>query len=70
MISFHKSEFVEFIKTKSNDKSDELLFITDYSLNRVDSYEGIKVAMLVEPRAINPAIYDYVKKTTINSIKF
>ena len=67
MISFHKSEFVEFIKTKSNDKSDELLFITDYSLNRVDSYEGIKVAMLVEPRAINPAIYDYVKK---NNNKF
>lgn len=67
MISFHKSEFVEFIKTKSNDKSDELLFITDYSLNRVDSYEGIKVGMLVEPRAINPAIYDYVKK---NNNKF
>lgn len=67
MISFHEPEFVEFVKTKKNDNSDELLFITDYSLNRVDSYEGIKVGMLVEPRAINPAIYDYITK---NNNKF
>lgn len=56
MKSFHKSENIDFIKTKEIEK-DELVIITDYSLNNVDNINGIKIAMLVEPRAINPAIY-------------
>lgn len=60
MMSFHKSEFVEFVKS-SDVKTDELLFITDFSLHKVDNYHGIKVGMLVEPRAINPAIYEFIK---------
>jgi len=59
-MSFHKSEFVEFIKTK-NGNPDELLIITDFSLDKVDKYNGIKVGMLVEPRAINPSGYKFIK---------
>ena len=66
MMSFHKSEFVEFIKV-SNGNSGELLFITDFSLHNVDDYDGVKIAMLVEPIEINPAIYDFIN---FNNNKF
>lgn len=65
-MSYHESEFVQFDKVKNND-TNELLFITDFSLNKVDNYNGIKVGMLVEPRAINPAIYQFIE---INHNKF
>ena len=60
MMSFHKSEVIEFVKTKNNDNSGELLIITDFALRNVDKYNGIKIGMLVEPRAINPAIYQFI----------
>lgn len=66
MMSFHKSEFIEFEKV-SNIDSGELVFITDYSLHKVEYYDGIKIGMLIEPIAINPAIYEFIK---FNNKKF
>jgi hypothetical protein len=60
-MSYHESEFIQFDKVKTND-TNELLFITDFALKKVDNYNGVKVAMLVEPRAINPAIYEFIQK--------
>jgi hypothetical protein len=65
-MSFHESAFIQFDKVKNND-TNELLFITDFALNKVDTYNGVKIAMLVEPRAINPAMYEFVQK---NNDKF
>ena len=59
-MSFHESEFIQFDKV-TNNETNELLFITDFELNNFDRYNGVKVAMLVEPRAINPAIYHFIE---------
>jgi hypothetical protein len=58
-MSFHESEIIQFDKVKNNDTND-LLFITDFALRNVDKYNGIKIGMLAEPRAINPAIYQFI----------
>ncbi len=60
-MSFHKSEEIEIIKS-SDVETDELLLITDNSLNKVDTYNGVKVAMLVEPLIISPASYEWIRK--------
>lgn len=39
----------------------EIVFITDNSLYNIDNYIGKKIGMLMEPKAINPAIYEWVK---------
>ena len=58
-MSFHESEFIQFDKVKNNDTND-LLFITDFALRNVDKYNGVKIGMLAEPKAINPAIYQFI----------
>ena len=46
----------------------DTVFITDLHLHEVDKYKSKrKVGLLIEPRAINPGIYDYVDK---NNKKF
>lgn len=65
-MSYHNSEFIQFVKVKNNN-TNELIFITDSDLILVDEYNGIKVAMLVEPRSISEGIYRFIE---INHNKF
>lgn len=59
---FQTSKFINWERI-GNINTDEILFITDNSLYNSTSIanNNNKIAMLMEPRAINPAIYEWVK---------
>ena len=54
------SKFINWDRSR-NISQEEILFITDNSLNSsVNIVNNNKIGMLMEPRAINPAIYEWV----------
>ena len=57
---FQESKHIEWIRWATPEKN-ELLFMTDNSLRNHQNYGGTKVGMLMEPRAINGPIYEWVK---------
>lgn len=65
---YQTSKYINWVRGQ-NVNSTEILFITDNSLyNSVNIVNDNKIAMLMEPRAINPAIYDWIKNNH-NSFK-
>lgn len=62
---FQESKYIEWDRDLSNIKYEEPLFFTDNSIisgNQYYFYHKNKIAMLMEPRAMNPSIYDFVSK--------
>jgi hypothetical protein len=57
---FQESKYIEWVRGIESD-DDEILFLTDNTLRTSQKYKGKKIGMLMEPRAINPSIYDWVK---------
>jgi hypothetical protein len=62
------SKHIEWVRgiTPNND---EIVFITDNSLKNVNNYGGLKIGLLMEPRAINPVIYEWVKNNYFSFYK-
>ena len=54
------SKHIEWVRGLMPD-NDEIIFMTDNSLRSIENYRGIKIGLLMEPRAINPSIYEWVK---------
>ena len=57
---FQHSKYIEWNRMYDNVKDDELIFLTDDCMCSADNLKGRKIGMLMEPRAINPAIYEWV----------
>ena len=57
---YQTSKFINWDRS-NNIGNDDILFITDNSLLRVNGFiNNNKIGMLMEPKAINPAIYDWI----------
>jgi hypothetical protein len=65
---FQVSQHIEWVRNELPMKG-EILFLTDNMLPNYKNYDGIKIGMLMEPRAINPSIYEWVKMNHYNFYK-
>jgi hypothetical protein len=62
---FQDSKYIEWDRICNNIKDDELIFLTDDCMRSADSFNGRKIGMLMEPRAINEHIYNYVGNNNV-----
>ncbi len=56
---YQESKYIEWVRNNTNN-SDEIIFLTDNSMRNNHSVNGIKIGLLMEPRVINPSIYEWV----------
>lgn len=63
---YQKSKHINWIRG-SEIKNEDIVFFTDNSLINSSNFNCKKIGLLMEPRAINPSIYEWVK---INYDKF
>ena len=62
---YQLSKFIKWDRTTSNDG--DVVFITDNSMINSDHVKGKKIGMIMEPKSINPYIYEWVR---LNHNKF
>jgi hypothetical protein len=59
MTDFQKCKFFEW--TRGNDQTEEIVFVSDNFLTRVNNVHDKKYALLMEPPSISPGIYRYIE---------
>ncbi len=54
------SEHINWVRNEPA-SNNEIIFMTDNMITNAENVHGKKIAMLMEPRAMNPSIYDWVR---------
>ncbi len=63
---YQTSKHIEWNRSYENIIDGELIFITDDCMIMSDNIKGDKIGVLMEPRAINPHIYNHIQNNNSN----
>ncbi len=62
---YQESKYIEWLRN-SIANNDEIIFLTDNTMRTNYSVSGIRIGLLMEPRVINPSIYEWVSNNHDN----